>query len=42
MSAQSDRQRAALDRMAKEEPELAARLILMTLPGGGVEDRRHA
>ena len=33
MSAQSDRQRAALDRMAKEDPELAARLILMTLPG---------
>ena len=33
MSAQADRQRAALDRMAKEEPELAARLILMTLPG---------
>jgi ribonucleoside-diphosphate reductase beta chain len=33
VSAQSDRQRAALDRMAKEDPELAARLILMTLPG---------
>ena len=33
MSAQSDRQRAALDRMAKDDPELAARLILMTLPG---------
>ena len=33
MSAQADRQRAALDRMAKEDPELAARLILMTLPG---------
>src|SRR3954468_19838033 len=33
VSTQSDRQRAALDRMAKEDPELAARLILMTLPG---------
>jgi ribonucleoside-diphosphate reductase beta chain len=33
VSAQSDRQRAALVRMAKEDPELAARLILMTLPG---------
>ena len=33
MSAQADRQRAALNRMAKEDPELAARLILMTLPG---------
>ena len=33
MSAQADRQRAALDRMAKEDPDLAARLILMTLPG---------
>jgi len=33
MSAQADRQRAALRRMAKEDPELAARLILMTLPG---------
>jgi SCP-2 sterol transfer family len=33
VSAQSDRQRAALDRMAKEDPELAARLILMTMPG---------
>src|SRR5215210_3705779 len=33
VSAQADRQRAALDRMAKEDPELAARLILMTLPG---------
>ena len=33
MSAQSDRRRAALNRMAKDDPELAARLILMTLPG---------
>jgi ribonucleoside-diphosphate reductase beta chain len=30
---QADRQRAALRRMAANEPELAARLILMTLPG---------
>ena len=42
MSAQADRQRAALDRMAEDDPELAARLILMTLPGGRLEDRRHA
>jgi len=33
VSAQSDRRRAALNRMAKDDPELAARLILMTLPG---------
>jgi ribonucleoside-diphosphate reductase beta chain len=33
VSAQPDRQRAALNRMAKDDPELAARLILMTLPG---------
>ncbi len=33
MSAEADRQRAALNRMAKEDAELAARLILMTLPG---------
>src|SRR3954463_4163435 len=33
VSAQADRQRAALQRMAAAEPELAARLILMTLPG---------
>jgi ribonucleoside-diphosphate reductase beta chain len=33
VSTKADRQRAALDRMAKEDPELAARLILMTLPG---------
>jgi ribonucleoside-diphosphate reductase beta chain len=33
VSAQADRQRAALDRMAKEDPELAARLVLMTMPG---------
>jgi ribonucleoside-diphosphate reductase beta chain len=33
VSAQANRQRAALNRMAKEDPELAARLILMTLPG---------
>jgi len=30
---QADRQRAALHRMAASDPELAARLILMTLPG---------
>jgi len=33
VSAQVDRQRTALNRIAKEDPELAARLILMTLPG---------
>jgi ribonucleoside-diphosphate reductase beta chain len=33
VSAQVDRQRSALNRIAKEDPELAARLILMTLPG---------
>jgi ribonucleoside-diphosphate reductase beta chain len=33
VSAQVDRQRTALNRIAKENPELAARLILMTLPG---------
>jgi hypothetical protein len=33
VSAEADRQRAALNRMAKEDAELAARLILMTLPG---------
>jgi ribonucleoside-diphosphate reductase beta chain len=33
VSTQADRQRAALHRMAKDDPELAARLILMTLPG---------
>ena len=33
MSPQVDRQRTALNRIAKEDPELAARLILMTLPG---------
>ena len=32
MKTQADRQRAALKRMAAEDPELAARLILMTLP----------
>jgi ribonucleoside-diphosphate reductase beta chain len=30
---EADRQRAALHRIAAEDPELAARLILMTLPG---------
>ena len=35
MSAQADRQRAALKLIAKEDPELAARLILMTLPATG-------
>jgi ribonucleoside-diphosphate reductase beta chain len=33
VSVQADRQRAALHRIAKDDPELAARLILMTLPG---------
>jgi ribonucleoside-diphosphate reductase beta chain len=33
VSDQADRQRAALKRMAKDDPELAARLVLMTLPG---------
>jgi ribonucleoside-diphosphate reductase beta chain len=33
VSDQADRQRAALQRMAANDPELAARLILMTLPG---------
>jgi ribonucleoside-diphosphate reductase beta chain len=32
VSAQTDRRRAALERMAKDDPELAARLIVMTLP----------
>jgi ribonucleoside-diphosphate reductase beta chain len=33
---QGDRQRRALNRMAKDDPELAARLILMTLPASPV------
>jgi ribonucleoside-diphosphate reductase beta chain len=33
VSTHADRQRGALRRMAKDDPELAARLILMTLPG---------
>jgi ribonucleoside-diphosphate reductase beta chain len=33
VSDQTDRQRAALQRIAADDPELAARLILMTLPG---------
>jgi ribonucleoside-diphosphate reductase beta chain len=33
VSDQADRQRAALQRMAAADPDLAARLILMTLPG---------
>jgi ribonucleoside-diphosphate reductase beta chain len=33
VSIEADRQRAALHRIAAEDPELAARLILMTLPG---------
>jgi ribonucleoside-diphosphate reductase beta chain len=33
VTTQADRQRAALHRMAKDDPELAARLLLMTLPG---------
>ena len=35
MTRAADRQRAALQRMAADDPELAARLILMTLPGTG-------
>ena len=35
MSKAADRQRAALKRMAADDLELAARLILMTLPGTG-------
>jgi ribonucleoside-diphosphate reductase beta chain len=34
---QADRQRAALHNMAEREPELAARLILMTLPGAAAK-----
>ncbi len=37
MSDQADRQRAALHRIAKDDPELAARLILMTLPGAAAK-----
>lgn len=37
MSAQADRQRVALNRIAKEDPDLAARLILMTLPGAAAK-----
>jgi predicted acetyltransferase len=33
VSDQTDRQRDALQRIAADDPELAARLILMTLPG---------
>jgi ribonucleoside-diphosphate reductase beta chain len=33
VSAGGDRQRVALQRIAKDDPELATRLILMTLPG---------
>ena len=33
MSDQADRQREALHKMAADDPELAARVILMTLPG---------
>ena len=33
MSIEADRQRAALNRIAADDPELAARRILMTLPG---------
>ncbi len=33
MTIEADRQRAALHRIAADDPELAARLILMTLPG---------
>jgi ribonucleoside-diphosphate reductase beta chain len=37
VSAQADRQRVALNRIAKEDPDLAARLILMTLPGAAAK-----
>jgi ribonucleoside-diphosphate reductase beta chain len=37
VSDQADRQRVALKRMAKDDPELAARLILMTLPGAAAK-----
>ena len=33
MTTEADRQRAALHRIAASDPELAGRLILMTLPG---------
>jgi ribonucleoside-diphosphate reductase beta chain len=33
VSIEADRQRAALHRIAADDPELAARLVLMTLPG---------
>ena len=32
MSIEADRQRAALHRIAADDPKLAARLVLMTLP----------
>lgn len=32
MSIEADRQRAALHRISADDPDLAARLILMTLP----------
>ncbi len=38
MSKASNRQRAALRRIAADDPELAARLILMTLPAAGGRD----
>ena len=37
MSDQANRQRDALRRMATDDPELAARLILMTLPGAAAK-----
>jgi ribonucleoside-diphosphate reductase beta chain len=37
VSPQADRQRVALNRIAKEDPDLAARLILMTLPGAAAK-----
>jgi ribonucleoside-diphosphate reductase beta chain len=37
VSAQANRQRAALQRMAATDPDLAARLILMTLPGAAAK-----
>ena len=37
MSIEADRQRAALHRIAADDPELAARLVLMTLPAAAAQ-----
>jgi ribonucleoside-diphosphate reductase beta chain len=39
VSIEADRQRAALHRIAADDPELAARLVLMTLPGAASKIR---